>query len=74
MITVQLSDELEKQFERLSIKSGKNKEWCAREAILDYLQDMEHYFIAEERMMHFIPDAATTLEDLEKELGLADQV
>lgn len=72
MITVNLPSNIEERLELLANKSGKTKESCAEEAILEYLQDLEDYFIAEERIQSFAPNTATTLEELEKELGLAD--
>jgi RHH-type rel operon transcriptional repressor/antitoxin RelB len=72
MITVNLPADLERQFEDLAAKAGKTPEACAQEAVLEYLQDLEDYFIAEERMKNFDPSTASTLEDVEKELGLAD--
>ena len=72
MITINLPSNLEARFEQLANKSGKTMECCAEEAVLEYLQDLEDYFIAEERMTNFDSTKATTLEELEKELGMAN--
>lgn len=49
MLAIRLNEEIEQRLQHLSEKTGRTKTYYAREAILNYLQDMEDYYLAEER-------------------------
>jgi RHH-type rel operon transcriptional repressor/antitoxin RelB len=72
MLAVRLDKDLEKRLERLAAKTGRTKTFYAREAIEAHLDDLEDFFLAEERLRDFRSEDAIPLAEVEKRLGLAD--
>ena len=72
MLAVRLDKELEKRLERLAAKTGRTKTFYAREAIEAHLEDLEDFYLAEERLRDFRSEDAIPLADLKDELGLDD--
>ena len=72
MLAVRLDEELEKRLERLAARTGRTKTFYAREAIEAHLDDLEDFYLAEERLRDFRSEDAIPLKQLKDELGLAD--
>ena len=72
MLAVRLDKELEERLERLAAKTGRTKTFYAREAIEAYLEDLEDFYLAEERLRNFREGDAIPLAEVEKRLGLED--
>ena len=72
MLAVRLDKNLEERLERLAEKTGRTKTFYAREAIEAHLDDLEDFFLAEERLRDFRSEDAIPLADLKSELGLDD--
>ena len=72
MLAVRLDKELEERLERLAERTGRTKTFYAREAIEAHLDDLEDFFLAEERLRDYRSDDAIPLADLKAELGLDD--
>ncbi len=72
MLAVRLDKDLEKRLERLAKKTGRTKTFYAREAIEAHLDDLEDFFLAEERLKDFRSEDAIPLAEVEKRLGLED--
>jgi RHH-type rel operon transcriptional repressor/antitoxin RelB len=72
MLAVRLKKELEDRLERLAEKTGRTKTFYAREAIEAHLDDLEDFFLAEERLKDFRSEDAVPLADLKAGLGLED--
>lgn len=72
MLAVRLDKHIEERLERLAAKTGRTKTFYAREAIEAHLDDLEDFFLAEERLKDFRIEDAIPLADLKGELGLAD--
>jgi RHH-type rel operon transcriptional repressor/antitoxin RelB len=72
MLAVRIDPELEKRLEALAAKTGRTKTFYAREAIEAHLDDLEDFYLAEERMKSFRDGDAIPLDELKAELGLAD--
>ena len=72
MLAVRLDEALEKRLEALAARTGRTKTFYAREAIEAHLDDLEDFYLAEERMKAFRDGDAIPLETLKAELGLAD--
>lgn len=72
LLAVRLDEALEKRLEALAAKTGRTKTFYAREAIEAHLDDLEDFYLAEERMKSFREGDAIPLETLKAELGLAD--
>lgn len=72
MLAIRLDDEIEKRLARLAEKTGRTKTFYARAAILAHLDDLEDFYLAEERMRDFRAGDAIALADLKVELGLGD--
>ena len=70
MLAIRLDDEIEKRLARLAEKTGRTKTFYARAAILAHLDDLEDFYLAEERMRDFRAGDAIALADLKAELGL----
>lgn len=70
MLAIRLDDEIEKRLARLAEKTGRTKTFYARAAILAHLDDLEDFYLAEERMRDFRAGNAIALADLKVELGL----
>lgn len=72
MLAVRLDADVERRLEALAAKTGRTKTFYARAAILAHLDDLEDFYLAEERMREFRADEAIPLAELKAELGLAD--
>ena len=74
MIAVRLPSEIEKRLAKLARTTGRTKTYYVREAILEYLDDLEDIYLAEKRLGNYYAgkSQASSLADLERELGLAD--
>jgi RHH-type rel operon transcriptional repressor/antitoxin RelB len=67
-----LDKELEDRLERLAAKTGRTKTFYAREAIEAHLDDLEDFYLAEERLKGFREGDAIPLADMKTRLGLDD--
>ena len=72
MLAVRLDEALEKRLAALAARTGRTKTFYAREAIEAHLDDLEDFYLAEERMKSFRVGDAIALETLKAELGLDD--
>jgi len=72
MLAIRLDDELERRLEALATLTGRTKTFYAREAIEAHLDDLEDFYLAEERMRTFRDGEAIPLSTLKAELGLDD--
>ncbi len=70
--SVRLPDETEKRLAALSLATGRSKAFYIREAVLQYIDDMEDVYLAEKRIedMKRSPDKAIALENLMEQYGL----
>ena len=71
MKTINLSPEIESKLTNLSQQMGKTEDKLIEEALINYLEDLEDIQDAQERLAN-PPSRYLTLEEVEKELGLAD--
>lgn len=72
MLALRIDAETEKRLEALAARTGRTKSYYAREAILAHLDDLEDFYLAEERMKDFRAEDAIPLSQLKAELGLDD--
>ena len=72
MLAVRLDAKIEKRLERLAARTGRTKTFYAREAIEAHLDDLEDFYLAEERLRDFRSEDAIPLKQLKAELGLED--
>lgn len=70
MLAIRLDKDLEKRLTELAAKTGRTKTFYARAAITAHLDELEDYFLAEERMKEFRPEDALSLEDVKAGLGV----
>ena len=66
MLAIRLPEDIEKRLADLAEKTGRTKTWYARQAILNHLDDLEDYYLAESR----VDEPRVTLEELERQLEL----
>ena len=74
MLAIRLPAEIELRLENLAKSTGRTKTFYAREAILEYLEDMEDLYMAEQRMGEIKAglSKAYTLDEVKSRLGFAD--
>jgi RHH-type rel operon transcriptional repressor/antitoxin RelB len=70
LLTVRLPADLERRLERLSRTTGRSKSYYVREALLQYLEDLEDYHLALKRLEEQLP--GIPLEEVARRLGLED--
>ena len=70
MLAIRLPVDIEERLNRLTLKTGRTKTALAREAILEHLDDLEDFYLAQSRARKnrkLIP-----LADVERDLGMAN--
>ena len=74
MLAIRLPQDIERRLGELARRTGRTKTFYAREAILEHLDDLEDLYLAEEVLARIRngQEATHTLDDVERELGLAD--
>lgn len=74
MLAIKLPTEIENRLEALAQTTGQTKEFLAREAILEYLGDLEDLYLAEQRLIDIRAGRSKTipLKDVMKRYGLED--
>ena len=74
MLAIRLPVDIELRLENLAKSTGRTKTFYAREAILEYLEDMEDFYIAEQRMTDVQAGRSKTytLDEVKSQLGLVD--
>jgi RHH-type rel operon transcriptional repressor/antitoxin RelB len=70
MIAIRLPPEIEERLENLAKATGRTKTYYVREAILQYLEDMEDTYLALQRFEK--KGKRYSMEEVKEELGLAD--
>jgi RHH-type rel operon transcriptional repressor/antitoxin RelB len=74
MLAIRLPEDIEARLDNLAKRTGRSKTFYAREAILEYLEDMEDLYLAEQvvRRLDSGEEQSHPLEEVETRLGLAD--
>ena len=74
MLAIRLPADVKDRLDRLAKATGRTKTFYAREAILEHLNDLEDLYLAEQRLIDNRAGKSRTytLEEIERELGLAD--
>ncbi|AUM01451.1 CopG family transcriptional regulator [Rhodocyclaceae bacterium] len=74
MLAVRLPPDIESRLEALAKATGRTKTYYVREAILEHLDDLEDLYLAEQRLIDLRAGRTHTytLEEVERDLGLAD--
>jgi RHH-type transcriptional regulator, rel operon repressor / antitoxin RelB len=70
MLAIRLGEDTERRLDELAKRTGRTKTHYAREAIEAYLEDLEDFYLAEERLKSFDERNTVSLEELEAEFGL----
>ena len=66
MLALRLPPDIEKRLDELSKETGRTKTYHVREAIIEYINDLEDYYLAIDRLSS--PGRRWTMEEVEKEL------
>jgi RHH-type rel operon transcriptional repressor/antitoxin RelB len=74
MLALRLPEVIERRLTALAKRTGRSKSFYAREAILEYLDDLEAAYISDEvlKRIESGQERTYTIDELERELGLAD--
>lgn len=72
--SIQLDPAVERRLDALVSKTGRSKDDYLRELIANGLEDLEDYYLAAATMerVHSGQESVHTLDDVERDLGLAD--
>ena len=70
MLAIRLPEDIETRLEKLAKETGRSKTYYAREAILEYIEDLEDHYLAVSCIEKKLP--TISLAEAEKRLGLAD--
>ena len=72
MLAVRLDDETERRLNILSRETHRTKSFYVKQALLEYLDDLEDIYLAEKRLEDIRAGRASTIgfEDVKKELDL----
>ncbi|HEY8707777.1 MAG TPA: ribbon-helix-helix protein, CopG family [Burkholderiaceae bacterium] len=74
MLALRLPEDLEARLDALARKTGRTKSYYAREAISEYIDDLEDLYLAQKRQA--LRERGKTLTvplvEVEQSLGLAD--
>jgi RHH-type transcriptional regulator, rel operon repressor / antitoxin RelB len=70
MLAIRLPESIEARLGQLAQKTGMTKTALVQQAIVEHIDDLEDYYLAEARARK--NRKAISLEDVERELGLAD--
>ncbi len=68
MLAIRLPQPIEDRLTALAQESGRTKTTLAREAILEYIEDLEDFYLAEARARK--NRKSIPLDDVERQLGL----
>ena len=74
MFALRLPKDIEQRLDALAQRTGRSKSFYAREAILEHLDDLEAAYLSDEilKRVETGQEQTCTLDELERELGLAD--
>lgn len=72
MLAVRLDAQTEDRLDALAARTGRTKTFYARAAIEAHLDDLEDFYLAEDRLRDFREGDAIPLSALKAELGLDD--
>ncbi len=72
MLAIRLPKEIEQRLDALAKATGRTKTYYAREAILEYLDDLEDIYLAEKRFEDILEGRTHTvpLDDVMKRYGM----
>lgn len=68
MLAIRLPDTIEERLNTLASETGRTKTALAREAIVEYIDDLEDYYLAEARAR--LNRKTISLAEVERKLGL----
>lgn len=73
-VSLRLPDDLNTRLGDLAAKTGRSKTFYMLEAIREHLADLEDLYLAEQRLIDVRAGKSRTytLEEVERDLGLAD--
>lgn len=74
MLAIRLPEDIEARLNHLAKRTGRSKTFYAREAILQYLDDLEDLYLAEQVVQRIRngEEQTATLDEVEARLGLGD--
>ncbi|MFN8788557.1 MAG: DUF6290 family protein [Neisseriaceae bacterium] len=72
MLSIRVSNDIEKRLEHLAKETGRTKSFYVKKALMEYLEDMEDIYLAEKAIEEIKSGRSGTIkwEDLKKELAL----
>ena len=68
MVGIRLPEDMENRLQHLADVTGRTKSFYVREALIEYLEDVEDRYLGLYRLEN--PEKRLSMNDVEKELGL----
>ena len=74
MLAIRLPPDLENRLAALAKATGRSKTYYAREALIEYIDDLEDFYLAEQRLRDLEEGRSRTytMDEVKAELGLDD--
>jgi RHH-type rel operon transcriptional repressor/antitoxin RelB len=74
MLAIRLPEDIEARLDKLAKRTGRSKTFYARQAIVEYLDDLEDLYLAEQRWLSLQRGESRTvsLAEVGRDLGLDD--
>ncbi|MDD3847476.1 MAG: DUF6290 family protein [Syntrophorhabdaceae bacterium] len=74
IVGVRVPDEIDERLDNPARMTGRSKSYYIREALVEHLTDLEAVYLADhvKEQIHKGKEKVSSLEDVEKRLGLAD--
>lgn len=72
MLAVRLPKEIEDRLTAMAVKTGRTKTFYVREAVVEHLEDLEDYYLAEERMSRYADGTVSDIDELAKRYEMED--
>jgi RHH-type transcriptional regulator, rel operon repressor / antitoxin RelB len=72
MLALRLPEDIEARLDALARKTGRTKSYYAREAIVEYIDDLEDLYLAQKRyaLIEKGKSKTLTLDEVEAQLGV----
>jgi len=77
MLALRLPPDIEKRLDDLAQKTGRTKSYYARQALIEYMDDLEDIYLAEQRVSEGGPTVAleeviAKYADIDKDVAVVD--
>jgi len=72
MLAIRLPKDIEDRLAAMAVKTGRTKTFYVREAILEHIEDLEDYYLADERMSRYGDGTISDIDELAERYEMED--